>query len=207
MTDPFPPSLGLKASDLSATAVTISIDDSNYNFLDDIEGTPKIICGPGEYELSGIYITGLMTPDVTTPDGEQKTVDNQQSQPAKRNTAYLIEIEGVRVCHLGNIRAPLSNKQVEQLSPVDILLLPVGAADTVEISQGIEIVRNLEPKIVIPMHYKVPYLKVKLGELSRFLREMGIRGQHPQNRLNVTASNLPHEMRVTILEAQGKRPN
>lgn len=194
VTDPFPHSLGLSMGEPSALAVTVSQEHPNYSFVDGVEGNPKVLKGPGEYELAGIYITGVMTPG------------SEEDPEEPRNTAYLIEVEGIRLCHLGNIKVPLANKQVEALSPVDVLLLPVGGAPAVELSQAIEMIGSLDPKIVIPMHYKVPYLKVKLGEVRAFLREMGIRGLQPQNRLNVGVANLPHEMRVVILEHQGKSP-
>ena len=192
ITDPFPDSLGLSMGDPQALAVTVSHTHANHSYWQGVGGDPKVLRGPGEYELSGVYFTGVMT-----PRGEG---DPQE----KRNTAYLIGMEDLRICHLGDISNVLSTRQVEEFSPVDVLLLPAGGTCTVEIPQAMEMVRTLQPRIVVPMHYQVPGLRVNLGGLDAFLREMGLRDVQPQARLNVSTTNLPAEMQVVILEPQGK---
>ena len=191
VTDPFPDSSGLSMGAPSAIAVTVSHQHENHNHWPGVSGNPKVMSGPGEYDLSGIYITGTMTPG------------GEGDPEGKRNSAYLIDMDGLRLCHMGDVSGALATRQVEELTPTDILFLPTGGICTVEVPQAIEMVQALEPKIVIPMHYKLPGLKGDLKTLDIFLREMGLRDVEPQTRLNVTASNLPQEMRVVILEAQG----
>ena len=191
VTDPFPDSPYMAMGGPQALAVTVSHQHSNHNFSQGVEGDPKTLTGPGEYELSGIFIRGIMT-----SRGESDPED-------KRNTAYLIDIETFKVCHLGDISSALSSRQVEELTPVDILLLPVGGICTVDIPQAIEIVRNLEPRVILPMHYKVPGDLAGLMSLDIFLREMGLRDVQPQARLNVTTSTLPQETQVIVLEPLG----
>ena len=193
ITDPFPDSIGLQMGEPQALAVTVSHQHENHSYWQGVGGSPKVLRGPGEYELSGIYITGIMTPR-SEGDPEEK-----------RNTTYLLGMENLRLCHLGDVSNALSTRQVEELTPVDILFLPAGGLCTVEIPQAIEMARNLEPRIVIPMHYKLPGLWVELSGLDTFLRGMGLRDVQPQARLNITTSTLPQEMRVVILEPQGSR--
>ena len=191
VTDPFPDSNYMAMGDPQALAVTVSHQHANHNFSEGVEGEPKVLTGPGEYELSGNFIRGVMT-----SRGESDPSD-------KRNTAYLIEMENLKVCHLGDVSSALSTRQVEELTPVDVLLLPVGGICTVEIPQAIEIMRNLDPRVIVPMHYQVPGVLVGLMSLDIFLREMGLRDVQPQARLNVTTSTLPQETQVIVLEAQG----
>jgi L-ascorbate metabolism protein UlaG (beta-lactamase superfamily) len=174
-----------------ALAVTVSHHHANHSYWEGVRGSPKVLRGPGEYELSGIYITAIMTP--------QGAMDPQ----GKRNTAYLIQMENLRLCHLGDVSNVLSTRQVEELTPVDILFLPAGGICTVDIPQAVEMVQSLEPRIVIPMHYELPSLEVELRGLDIFLREMGLGDVQPQARLNVSTSSLPQEMRVVILDPQG----
>ena len=191
VTDPFPNSIGLRMRETRATLATISHRHDNHSHWQGVGGNPKVLEGPGEYELSGIYVTGIMTPR------------GEGDPPDKRNTAYTIEMEGLKLCHLGDVSRPLTAGQVEDLAPLDILFLPVGGVCTVEIPQAIEMARLLAPRVVIPMHYGLPGLQVELGELGVFLTEMGLRDVQSQPRLNISASSLPPEMRVVVLDSYG----
>ena len=193
ITDPFPDSIGLRMGEPRALAVTVSHQDDNHNNSEGVGGDPKVLSGPGEYEFSGIYVTGIMTP---------RSAGDLQGG---RNTAYLIEMENLRLCHLGDARSILSTRQVDELTPVDVLFLPSGGTCTVEVPQAIEMIQRLEPRVVIPMHYSVPGLRVDLKGLDVFLNEMALRDVQIQPRLNVSASNLPQEMRVVVLEPLGAR--
>ena len=194
VTDPFPDSIGLQMGSVRGLAVTVSHQHDNHSHWQGVEGNPRVLSGPGEYEFSGIYVTGVMTPR-SANDPEDK-----------RNTAYLIEMENLRLCHLGDVSSTLSARQVEELAPVDILFVPSGGVCTVEVPQAIELIQSLEPKVVIPMHYGLPDLTVVgLGGLDVLLREMGLRDAQPQARLNISASGLPQEMQVVFLEPQGAR--
>ena len=194
ITDPFPDSVGLSLEETSALAATISHDHPNHSYWQGLGEDVKVFNGPGEYELSGILIRGVLTPlGVGDP-------------PGKRNTAYHIEMEGLRLCHLGDISGILSARQVDELAPVDVLFMPVGEGCTVGLSQALEIIRALNPRVIVPMHYRLPGLQVELKAEDAFLREMGLTDVAPQARLSITNSTLPQEMRVVMLEAQGLRP-
>jgi len=192
ITDPFPESLGLMMGEVEALAATMSHDHPNHCHISGVMGDPKLIRGPGEYEMRGIYIAGFLTPR------------GENDPPGQRNTAYVMEMGGLRVCHLGDISHPLSTDLAAELDPTHILLVPVGGGCTLGVSQVSELVGSLAPRVVIPMHYKLPGLAVEVGALEPFLREMGIREVASQARLVVTPSTLPQETRVVVLEAQGQ---
>lgn len=141
--------------------------------------------------MRGIYIRGFLTPPA------------EDDPPEKRNTAYIIEMDGLKLCHLGDISHPLSGSLAADLAPLDILLAPAGGGCTLAISQVSELAQSLESRIVIPMHHKLPELSVEMGPLEPFLREMGAREVEPQARLVITPSTLPGETRVVVLQAQG----
>ena len=193
LTDPFPSSIGGSVGQVEPTIVTVSNKHPNHSHLEGLEGDFRLLEGPGEYAISGVYIRGIMTPS------------GAQDPPQHRNTAYFFEMDGLRLCHLGDLAGVLSDQHVEELTPLDVLFLPVGGNCTLELDRVGGIVQALEPRIVVPMHYRVPGTTVELGSLDPFLREMGIREAEPQPRLTVTATSLPAETTVVVLRATGIR--
>ena len=194
ITDPYPESIGLEFPEQKPILATVSHPHINHSCEDKLGNSPRVLKGPGEYELAGIYITGIMTPR------------GEDDPPDKRNTAYLFEIENLRVCHLGDVSSKLLPKQVQEISPLDILLAPVGGVCTIGVAGIAEMIRALSPRVVIPMHHRVPGLQVELNPVDDFLREMGIRDAVPQPRLNISATSLPAELRVLLLDPRGVPP-
>ena len=192
LTDPFPLSLGLRPDTRPATVVTVSNSHPNHSNSEEVTGEPRVFAAPGEYEYRGISVRGVMTPQLPETPWEQRSV------------AYAIEIDRVNICHLGDISAPLSPVQIDELSPVDVLLVPTGGGCTLEIDQVLRVLQDLDPKIVIPMHYNIPGVDVPLQDVDVFLRRMGLSEVQAQPRLSVTASNLPEDMRVVVLASQAR---
>ena len=192
LTDPFPLSLGLRPDTRPATVVTVSNSHPNHSNSEEVTGDPRVFSAPGEYEYRGISVRGVMTPQLPETPWEQRSV------------AYAIEIDRVNICHLGDISAPLSPVQIDELSPVDVLLVPSGGGCTLEIDQVLRVLQDLDPKIVIPMHYNIPGVDVPLQDVDVFLRRMGLSEVQAQPRLSVTASNLPEDMRVVVLASQAR---
>ena len=192
LTDPFPLSLGLKPDARPSTVVTISNTHPNHSSVEDLVGEPKVFSAAGEYEFSGISVRGVMTP--LPPD----TATDQ------RNVAYSIEVDGINICHLGDISQPLSTRHVDELSPVDVLLVPTGGGCTLDLDQVLQLMQDLGPKVVIPMHYSVPPVGASLQGADVFLSRMGLSEVQAQPRLVVTASNLSPDMRVVLLASQGR---
>ena len=192
LTDPYPISLGLKPETRPASVVTVSNPHPNHSCWQEIAGEPKVFATPGEYEYSGVSVRGVMTP--LPPESQQQ----------QRNVAYSIELDGVNICHLGDIALPLTTRQVEELAPVDVLLVPTGGGCTLNLDQVLQIMQDLEPKIVIPMHHGINGGGVSLQGVDVFLRRMGLSEVQPQPRLIATTSNLPADMRVVLLAPNAK---
>ncbi|MDQ6661019.1 MAG: MBL fold metallo-hydrolase [Chloroflexota bacterium] len=195
ITDPFSPQLGYSPGKLSAHIVTISHNDPGHNYVQGVAGDPYVVRGPGEYEVSDVLITGVAAYH-----------DNKQGQERGRNTIYMIHMDDLTICHLGDVGHILQEKQVEEVADADILLIPIGGHHTINATQAAEVISQIEPRIVIPMHYRTPAVEGKRDELDpldKFCREMGVENSSPQPKLSVTRNNLPIEMQVVILAHRG----
>ena len=188
ITDPFPPDLGYSLGKQTADIITVSHQHPSNSYTDGIGGEPKIVKGPGEYEISGVLIIGITTYH-----------DAVRGQTRGKNTAYIMEIDGVSICHLGDLGHVLTSEQVEEIGDVDVLLLPVGGASTINATMAAEVIRQLEPKAVIPMHFKTPFLKRELDPVEDFLKEMGMERVESRPKLTVSRTNLPPSTQVFLL--------
>lgn len=188
VTDPCGKDVGYNVPRLRADVVTISRDHPDYNNCALVRGRPKVISGPGEYEVKGIFITGIAT-----------ALKKAKGQGRPKNTIFLFDFDGLTVCHLGNLDHVPSQAQVQALSAVDVLLIPVGALTTISASQAAEVVGLLEPRIVVPMHYKTKAVKTRLQPVSRFLKEMGLPKTRPRDSLEINKKQLPSETQVVVL--------
>lgn len=188
--DPFPPGLGYTLGKQTADIVTVSHQHPSHTYVQGISGEHRLLKGPGEYEISGVLILGIATYH-----------DAVKGQSRGKNTAYLMEIDGVVVCHLGDIGHVLSDEQAEEMGNVDILMLPVGGVSTINAAMAAEIIRKLEPKVVLPMHYKTPKSNRELETVENFLKEMGLGQVEPRPRFTVNKSNLPISTQVILLSA------
>lgn len=184
--DPFDPNTGYVLGKPSADIVTVSIDLPDHNHVQGVAGDPMIIDGPGEYEVSGVLITGISSAS-----------GNEQ---AGRNTIYVLEVDDLRLCHLGDLINVPKSDLVEAVGDVDVLMVPVGGHDTMDATKAMETISVLQPKIVIPMHYRTSLFGPELEPLDRFLREMGVKDPVPQARLNVTRGSLPETTQVVVME-------
>jgi L-ascorbate metabolism protein UlaG (beta-lactamase superfamily) len=188
VTDPYDETIGYPFPRLNANIVTVSHGHRGHSYLARIDGNPKVVNRPGEYEIKGVFIIGL-------PNFH----DTQQGSQRGKNVAYLIEMEDVRFCHLGDLGHLPSSRQVEELSDPGVLFVPVGGVSALDAKTAAELVRLLRPRVVIPMHYGtavVPWLE----PLSGFIKEMGLREVLPQPKISITSSNLPQETKVVILD-------
>jgi len=188
ITDPFPPDSGYSLGKQTANIVTVSHQHPSHAYTQGIGGEPRIIRGPGEYEISGVLIIGIAT-----------FHDTQGGQTRGKNTVYVMEIDGISVCHLGDLGHVLTSEQVEEIGDIDVLLLPVGGVSTINAAMAAEVIRQLEPEAVVPMHYKTNSMKRELDPVETFLKEMGMEQIEPRPKLNVTKSNLPLSTQVFLL--------
>lgn len=184
--------VGFEPLKLKADIVTVSYNTPEHNFISAIKGEPHEITGPGEFEIGGVFVTGLQTNGLS-----KKTVENL------RNTLYMFDYNGITVAHLGQINRVPTQTEVEDLGQVNVALVPVGDKETLNAAKAAEIIALLEPNIVIPMHYELPGSLIKLDPLSKFLKEMGIPSVEKSPSFKVaSASSLPEETRVVVLEPQ-----
>jgi L-ascorbate metabolism protein UlaG (beta-lactamase superfamily) len=188
ITDPYSPDLGYSLGKPTAHIVTISHQHPGHSYVSGIGGEPKLVTGPGEYEINGVLIIGMTT-----------FHDTEGGKNRGKNTIYLIEIDEVSICHLGDLGHVLTTKQVEEIDNVDVLLIPVGGVSTIDAARAAEVVRQLDPKVVVPMHYKTEALNRELDPVDKFLKEMGSKQIEPQLKLSVTKANLPLSTQVFLL--------
>ena len=189
ITDPYSPDLGYSLGKPTARIVTVSHQHPGHSYVQGIGGEPRLVMGPGEYEISGVLIIGM----TTFHDGEE-------GRKRGKNAAYLMEVDEVSVCHLGDLGHVLTARQVEELENVDVLLLPVGGISTINAPMAAEVVRQLEPKVVVPMHYKTEALNWELEPVDRFLKEMGVKEVNSTPKLSFTKANLPIGTQVFLLD-------
>jgi len=189
VTDPPSDDLGYERPRIRADVVTISHEHPGHNNRIGFRGGPKFFDGPGEYEVKDVFITGIATYH-----------DTRNGASRGRNTVFLFEFDGVTICHLGDLGHVPTQAQVEDLSSVDVLLIPIGGANTIDPSKASEVISLIEPLIVVPMHYKTPIEKAKLQTVDKFLKEMGLSPMPAQPELKVTKSSLPSDTQIVVLE-------
>ncbi len=188
ITDPFPPDSGYKLGKQTADIVTVSHTHPSHSYVEGVSGPPRVIKGPGEYEISGVLVIGLPTYH-----------DAVKGQSRGKNTIYLMEIDGVTVCHLGDIGHVIGDEPVEEMGKVDILMLPVGGVTTISATMAAETIRKIDPKVVLPMHYQTPFSNRELEPIENFLKEVGQGPIEPRPKLSINRNNLPISMQVIVL--------
>lgn len=195
VTDPFDSkTTGYEPLKLKAEIVTVSHDAPGHNYTDAVKGASHVIDGPGEFEIGGVFITGVQT--------EGGSSGKKKGANGTRNTLYVFDYDGITVAHLGDLQQVPSQGEIEALGSVNVALVPVGGGGGLNAAKAAEVISLLEPNIVIPMHYATPDSKISLEPLGKFLKEMGLGKQEAQPSLKVTRSGLPEETRVVVLDYQ-----
>lgn len=189
VTDPFDKTLGYPVKKPTASIVTVSHQHPQHSYLGGVTGNPRVISRPGEYEIANVFINGIAT-----------FHDAEMGEQRGKNTVYLIQIEEVSICHLGDLGHVPTAEQIEQMSDADILMVPVGGGATIGATAAVETISLLQPKLVIPMHFKTEVIKMELAPLEPFLKEMGVKEFVSQPKLSVTKSSLPIETSVVVLD-------
>jgi L-ascorbate metabolism protein UlaG (beta-lactamase superfamily) len=194
LTDPYEGSdWGYPPLSTAAHVVTVSNEHPHHAGLASVDGQPRVLRGPGEYEIGGALIWGVRTARPANANG----------QHAVKNTAFVIELEELTVCHLGDLAtAPLNAEELTRIKDADVLLVPVGGHCTINATQAAEVVAQVEPKVIVPMHYATDATQghLELDSIDRFCRELGASEVAPRARLSVTPTSLPSEPTVVLLE-------
>jgi len=193
VTDPFDnKSIGYDALKLKSDIVTVSHDAPGHSNTDAVKSTSHVIDGAGEFEIGGVFITGVQT------DGGKK----KGKEKGANNTVYVFDYDGITVVHLGDLKQVPTQSEIELLGTVNVALVPVGGGGGLNAAKAAEVISLLEPNLVVPMHYSTPATKLPLDSLNKFLKEMGLSKLDPQASLKVTRSGLPDETHVVVLEYQ-----
>lgn len=184
--DPFSEEIGIKPCEVEADVLLITHQHYDHNNKKVVKGDYFLIEGPGEYEVKEVYIKGILS------------YHNAKKEP---NTIYLLESEGIKICHLGDLgQNELAPWQIDEMPDVDILMIPVGGVYTISAKDALKIVNQIEPKIVIPMHYALPKLKIKLDNVEKFLKVMGEESLKPQAKLSIKKEKLPTQTKTVLLK-------
>jgi L-ascorbate metabolism protein UlaG (beta-lactamase superfamily) len=190
VTDPFSESIGLPAPKIKADVVTISHHSPGHNNLDAVKGHTYALSGPGEYEIGGIFITGVALYSIDA-DGLEVS-----------NVAYVIQYDSLTVVHLGDLAHVPDQSTIEALGEVNVALVPVGGGKGLKSNMAAEVIALLEPNYIVPMHYALPGLKVELDPVEKFLKEMGVSKFQEDDVLRVSAAVLPEQPQVVVLRPQ-----
>lgn len=193
LTDPVGRVTGYPLPKQTADVVTLSHDHPGHANLDAVKQPYALLQGPGEYEVHDVFVTGIRT-------------YHDEAKGAERgyNTVYLIELENLVVCHLGDLGHPLTEEQAETMANVDVLLVPVGGGDVLDPAKAAEIVAQLEPKLVIPMQYATAQGDKQLGGLEPFFKELGVEVPAGEEKLSLRQSDLGETMRLVALTPDGR---
>jgi len=187
--DPFGKVVGLRPPQGQANIVLVSHDHPDHNNVAALKGDPSVIDIPGEYSLKGINIVGI---DSLHSDAEDKTQSH--------NTIFILETEDLKICHLGDLGSDLDQKQLSEIDGVDILMIPIGGKYTIDAKKAAEIIKKIEPAIIIPMHYKMPGGAITdIDDEKKFCSEMGNCPREKVSKLNIKKKDLEGKVMEIVL--------
>jgi L-ascorbate metabolism protein UlaG (beta-lactamase superfamily) len=199
VTDPYDnKSIGYDSLKLRSDIVTVSHDAPGHNNTDAVKGTSHVIDGAGEFEIGGVFITGVQTDG----SGSGKKKSKKENEASGSNTIYVFDYDGITVAHLGDLKEVPTQSEIESLGTINVALVPVGGGRGLNAAKAAEVISLIEPNLVIPMHYSTPVAKVSLDDLNKFIKEMGLSKTETQPSLKVTRSGLPNETHVIVLDYQ-----
>ncbi len=190
VTDPYNHSkIAKKMPRVEADVVTISHQHQDHNYKEGVKGDFLLLDSPGEYEVKESFFQGI-----------ESFHDDSKGEERGNNTIFTMEIDGVVICHLGDLGVELDNEQLEKVDGVDILMVPVGGTYAIDAKTAVKVVNDIGPKVVIPMHYKDTGIDIPLDPVDKFIKEMG---ETPEtlDRLKVAKKDLPEEMKVVVLKS------
>jgi L-ascorbate metabolism protein UlaG (beta-lactamase superfamily) len=183
ITDPYDPAIGLTLPRLRGDIITISHEATGHAYTDAVTGYKHVITGPGEYEMGGVFVTGVAS-----------------HESDLRNVHYRFDYGTLAVAHMGDMSTVPNQTQIEALGEIHVLLLPVGGGKSLNAVQAAELVSMIEPGIVVPMHYQQPGLQFELDSVERFIKEMGLSNIEELTSLRVVAGSLSEETQTVVLQ-------
>jgi L-ascorbate metabolism protein UlaG (beta-lactamase superfamily) len=193
---------GIKSSKVNADIILRTNSDYVLSDAKKFNGA-FLIDSPGEYEVKNVYVYGIASAAASGGEtADKKEKKTAPAVPGSQGIIYTVEIEDIRICHLGNLQqAELDDKQISKIGNVDILMCPVGNGDGLEAKEALKVMSQIEPSIAIPMNYKVPQAKIKLSPLDDFLKEAGVGNNiEPLAKLTIKKKEInPEEAKIIVL--------
>lgn len=186
--DPFSKELGIRPPQGQADVVFVSHDHWDHNNVSALKGDPVVIDTPGEFAVKGINVVGI-----------ESFHDGEEGATKGKSTIYILEVEDLKICHLGDLGTELSGKQLEEIDGVDILFVPVGGKYTIDGKKAAEIVRKIEPAMVVPMHYKVSGSTAEIDDETKFCSEMGNCPKEKTAKLTIKKKDLEGKVMEVVL--------
>ncbi len=177
LTDPFDKSVGYKMPKIKADVVLISHNHSDHNSVEAVAGGFSVVRRPGMHVASGMVFRGVATYH-----------DEQAGARRGENTVFCFQVDGIRMCHLGDLGHVLKQKEIQEIGEVDLLFIPAGGIYTIDAAGADKVASQLHPQIIIPMHYQTKALRFPLDPVSKFLQGRDYQG--PLKSLTINASNL-----------------
>ncbi|NLU49052.1 MAG: MBL fold metallo-hydrolase [Syntrophomonadaceae bacterium] len=187
VTDPFDASVGYEVPGVRADVVTVSHEHYDHNAVGNVHGNPRVIRQPGEFQLDGVTIKGIPTYH-----------DRSQGKQRGKNTVYVFNLEGMSIAHLGDLGHGLTPDQVKAMGRLDVLLVPVGGTYTIDAQEAVQVVNQLQPRVVIPMHFKTPHSTINIAPVEGFIHNYDRVAKRPY--LEMSAPEPGTEMKVILLD-------
>lgn len=186
--DPYSSDIGYKLGKQKVEICLISHEHFSHNNRDSIGEGALIFAEPGEYESKDVFVYGI-----------DSYHDKKDGSEKGKNTIWRIEMEGISLVHLGDLGHSLTAEQKQKLSGVDILMVPVGGGESLNYKEASEICNELEPRIILPMHYQIQDQATKLEGIEKFAKEMAVPAKAELDKLKITEKDLPEEKTQTII--------
>ena len=187
--DPFDKSIGLRPPQGQADVVLVSHNHPDHNNVEALKGEPRVIDLPGEYSVRGINIIGIPS-----------FHDANSGKDKGLNTIYLVDSEEIKICHLGDLGSDLTEKQLEKIGTVNVLMIPIGGNYTIDYKKAIELIKKIEPNIIIPIHFKLKGTTADIEDESKFCSEMGYCVKERPSKLNLKSKDFEGKnMEIVIM--------
>lgn len=186
--DPFDKSIGLRPPQGQADLVLVTHDHHDHNNVSALKGEPRLIDIPGEYSVSGINIIGM-----------KSFHDGKEGEERGFNTFFILESEDIRVCHLGDIGCDLDQKQLDTINGVDIMMVPIGGKFTIDGEKAADMMKKIEPKVIIPIHYKIPGSTMDVADEKKFCAEMGNCPREKVSKFNIRKKDIEEKNMEVVL--------
>jgi len=174
ITDPVDKVTGYAMSKQTADIVLLSHQHKGHVNLNAVKPEYQVVDGPGEYEMHGVFITGVRTYH-----------DAERGAERGYNTIFIFELDGMKFCHLGDLGHLLTSDQLEEIGTPDVLMVPAGGKGVITPAQAAEVIGQLEPKIIIPMQYATEQGDRDLGDLAAFCKALGVETPVPEEKLTL----------------------